>query len=361
MLPEKPPVLPSSIYQAIDWYDFSQTYNPLGTPEPFVAAMHAISKTSTHEGDLDKTFADIKTLLAQRYGVRPENVAVGTTPKSILEAVAKTFEQTSICVPIPSRETYTSTFKNAGHKVIHATNPEGFVTPEPDVAQKLNEAFDAAVLANPTYPTSRLLPRHTLRAYLHSCIWVLVDERGVDLTMDGESAATMVGKYDNLILLESFTDVYSMPGLPISCALANEALANKIQQNLKPPEPFVLIRAFAEMSLTLTRQLEITTEVLEREIPWMQCMLSLIPGITIYPAEANYVMCAYNPAPHMQLGATSTVDLVRKLQQHGFLVRELTRTPGIEPGSRICISVRSHTDNERFINTMRNIVQNSKK
>ena len=44
-------------------------------------------------------------------------------------------------------------------------------------------SFDAAVLANPGYPTSRLLPLPTLLAYLDACTWVVVDERSIELTL----------------------------------------------------------------------------------------------------------------------------------------------------------------------------------
>ena len=88
----------------------------------------------------------------------------------------------------------------------------------------------------------------------------------------------------------------------------------------------------------------------------MQCMLSLVPGISIYPAEGNYVMCSFAPGRSMRLGAVDAPDLVRKLQKRGFPVRTLDRTPGVSPGSHFCVSVRTRSDNERFIAALRQIV-----
>ena len=43
---------------------------------------------------------------------------------------------------------------------------------------RMGLSFDAAMLANPAFPTSRLLARQTLLDYLQACAWVIVDERG---------------------------------------------------------------------------------------------------------------------------------------------------------------------------------------
>ncbi len=61
----------------------------------------------------------------------------------------------------------------------------------------------------------------------------------------------------------------------------------------------------------------------------------------------------------MQLGAADTPDLVRKLHKRGFPVRTLDRTPGVSPGSHFCVSVRTRSDNERFITVLRQIVAGS--
>ncbi|MEG0376605.1 MAG: aminotransferase, partial [Raoultibacter sp.] len=57
---------------------------------------------------------------------------------------------------------------NAGHEVVELTSPHTFVVPDAYTARSIGLRFDAAVLANPTYPTSRLLPRTTLVNYLET-------------------------------------------------------------------------------------------------------------------------------------------------------------------------------------------------
>ena len=66
---------------------------------------------------------------------------------------------------------------------------------------------------------------------------MIVDERGIDLTFGGESTATMIDEHSNLIVIRSLTDTFSLPGMPLSCALAHPAVASRISQiaNARPP------------------------------------------------------------------------------------------------------------------------------
>ena len=101
-----------------------------------------------------------------------------------------------------------------------------------------------------------------------------------------------------------------------------------------------------ELALTETEHLERTREFLDSEIPWLQCMLNLIPGIDIFPAEANYVMCTFDAGPDLALGVANTDELAQRLQLAGFLVRKLEGTPALED-SRYFLRCRAHARGQR--------------
>ena len=102
--------------------------------------------------------------------------------------------------------------------------------------------------------------------------------------------------------------------------------------------------------------IERARDLLEVEIPWMQCMLNLIPGVKIFPAEANFVLCAFSNEAGLDLGVRDVNDLVHRLQLSGFMVRTLTNTPGLPDNRCFCVSVRTHAENEQLIAAMRRVV-----
>ena len=103
---DAPPVLPcGDAAKAIDWFDFSQTLNPLGTPASFANAMHRISRSNVTPTQERAARAQTPSLLARLYGVAAENVAVGASATDVLTAVANAFEPRNVAVPVPSRDT----------------------------------------------------------------------------------------------------------------------------------------------------------------------------------------------------------------------------------------------------------------
>jgi hypothetical protein len=69
-------------------------------------------------------------------------------------------------------------------------------------------------------------------------------------------------------------------------------------------------------------------------------MLSLIPGIKIFPSEANYVLCKFDGGD-MDLGVSTAEELSIRLQLAGLLVPQLSRTTGLEDEeSYFCIAAQ---------------------
>jgi threonine-phosphate decarboxylase len=106
-------------------------------------------------------------------------------------------------------------------------------------------------------------------------------------------------------------------------------------------------------------KLDAVRAFLYSEIPWMQCMLSLVPGVDIFPAEANYVMCSYHNGGDLKHAVSDVNQLSERLQLEGFRIRKLSGTPGLAENGYFCVSVRTRHDNEQLIAALRHIVSPS--
>ena len=96
-----------------------------------------------------------------------------------------------------------------------------------------------------------------------------------------------------------------------------------------------------------------TQELLESEIPWMQCMLSLIPGIKVCPSESNFVMCTLLPSTSRNLGIDCAHELISRMQKRGFTMLDLTGTPGVGDDRSFLVCVRSREDNQAFLDALK--------
>lgn len=357
--PEQALCPPYDVRGEISWIDFSGTENPFGTPVSFVDALCGALSDGCMSYLPDREAHTLRSALACIHGMPVESFLVGTTVSSMIGAVAQAFEPCAVGVSMPCPIEYVLSLSNRGHEIVCISSPASFVTPDADFVAKRDTAIDAALLANPSWPTSRLLSRSTLASYLDACDWVIVDERSIELTLGGESMAPLVSDHRNLVVVQSFSEQYSMPGAHISYCIAHPDTIAEISRFYDNTCVSMLAEVLAEPHLAEHPKLDGVRGFLYSEIPWMQCMLSLVPGIDIFPAEANYVMCSFHNGGDLKLAVRDIDELSARLQLEGFLVRKLAGTPGLTSDDCFCAAVRTRQDNEKLIAALRRIVSPS--
>ena len=355
----KPVSLPYELRTEMTWIDFCHPLNPLGAPKEILSAMH----TALVDGELsyapDPAGHALRDALAQRFGISSDSFLVGTSPSELIRSAAQAFCPCRVGVVAPAPSEYALAVENAGHEHVDLINPVSFATVDAYTARTQAGDFEGVVLANPAYPSSRLLTRSTLVHYLETCNWVVVDESYIELSFGGESMVPLVADYPNLVVVRNPSVTYAMPGVPISYAVANPLTIKEIKRFHDGTGSTMFAEVLAKLIVGQHGYLEDTHDFLDKEIPWMQCMLSLIPGIGIHPAEGNFVLCEFSPAEGMRLGVTCAEELVVRLQLSGFLVRRLDDVPGLDSQNYFCVAVRTRQENQRLLDALRGIVSSA--
>ena len=335
--------------------DHSSISNPLGTPAPLIDAMNQALACGAANFAADREGYSLKSSLSTFHNLPTGSFIIGSSTKDLIRAVAQTYQPCSVGITTPSEVGYSLAIGNAGHTVVDIAGRAGFLAPEPSLSRAQGITFDAALLGNPSYPTSRLLHKSTLISYLETCSWVIVDESSIELTLAGESYTSLTQQYKNLIIIRSISVSMALPGIPMSYLVAHPSTIEQIE-NFYDSSSVSLFAEVISPLLIEHNNLEKAREFLESEIPWLQCMLSLIPGIDIFPAEGNYVMCSYLVPQGMDLGASSVEELEDKMRMHGFLIRKLDDIRGLEKGRYFCVSVRTREENEKLVEALRHII-----
>lgn len=358
-LPEQVLCPPYELRDEISWIDFSGTDNPFGMPQTFTSAIVRAFESGAASYLPDREAHTLRSVLARTFGMPVDSFLVGSTVANMIATAAQIFDPCTVGVSMPCPVEYVLTLSNLGHNVVRISSPSTFVTPHADVVSARGVHLDAVLLSNPSYPTSRLLSKSTLVSYLETCDWVIVDERGIELTLGGETMAPLVEKYKNLVVIQSFSEQYAMQGIHVSYCIAHPDTIAKMRSCFDNTCVSMFAEVLAEPSVVERPKLDIVRAFLDSEIPWMQCMLSLVPGIDIFPAEANYVMCTYHNGGDLKLAVDDVNQLSDLLQLEGFLVRKLAGMPGLKDDSYFCVAVRTREDNEKLVAALRRIVSPS--
>lgn len=356
--PEEP-TLPYDIRAEIDWIDFSCTANPLGTP---TCVKEAIARAIA-EGDLsflpNRDGQHLSRIIGRYFEIPAESIMAGTSVTQLVGAVAQAYRPCNVGIPSPAPTGYFLSVANVGHNPIKLMNPYSLSAIEPQTAFNNGLQFDAAVLANPSFPCARLLTEKLLRRYLDVCNWVIVDEANIGLTLGGESFVTLTQKYKNLFVIRSLSTELGMPGIPMGYVVGNSEAIAHIRQFTDGAENSLFNEVVAREIPHTGEYLEQTAALLDSEIPWMQCMLSLTPGIKVFPSEANFVMCALEERAARDFGISSAADLIVRLQKAGYTLKDLAGVPGVEGKRYFLVAIRSHEENEKLISSLRDIITES--
>ena len=335
------------------WIDFSGIENPFGTPSSMTGALVAALRDGKISDRPDRDALALRRALSSTLLLPDRSFLVGGSVSDMIRAVAQAFEPGTVGITAPCPLEYVLAVANAGHRIERIPAPSNLVTPPLGDLPQQDGRLTAALLANPGFPSSRLLPEAVLLSYLEACDWVVVDERSIELSLSGKSIAPLVESYRNLIVIQSFAEQYALSGAPVSYCIGHPDTVAEIARFYDDSSVSLLPEALAEPSVREYPKLADVRGFLAGEIPWMQTMLSLVPGIEIFPAEANYVMCSLSADRLAGDRVSDLDDLISRLSDARCIVRKLEGVSGVADQRSFCVSVRTRPENERLIEALR--------
>jgi len=163
----------------------------------------------------------------------------------------------------------------------------------------------------PNNPTGNLIPRAEIERLLELPVMLVVDEAYVEFA--GVSAVDMIGHYENLAVLRTFSKWAGLAGLRIGYGLFHEALIEHLWKIKQPYNINVAAQAAALGSLEDLDYLMEKVAQLVAERERIYHYLSAMPEVQVYPSEANFLLCRLLHGDAAQLKAD--------LMQRGILVR----------------------------------------
>lgn len=353
---ESPMTLPYEMRSEVKWVDFSCPTNPLGAPNRVVKTI----RKALFDGEFgyrpDCESYSLRSALSHYHEIPVHAILVGQTPSEMIRVAAQAFQPAAVGVSAPCPFEYHLAITNAGHEVVSFQNKRTFATCEVAALKKNFDSFDAVLLANPSFPTSRLIDKSVLKDYLETFSWVIVDESYIEMSLSGESYIPLTQRYENLIVVRNPSMTFAMPGMPISYLVAHPKTVEQIKRFYDSCGVSMFGELLAQELMGCLPYLEKTSDLLEKEIPWLQCMLSLIPGVKICPSEANFVLCSFEADSDMDLGVETAKELVDRLQVAGFTVPLMDNVIGLESGNYFCVCAHERKENQALINMMRDII-----
>ena len=297
----------------------------------------------------DPDVADLRKVLATRYEVPVEQVFVGVGSDDVLAMAFLTFFNSDKPILFPD---ITYSFYDVWADLYRI----------PYECQALDENFEikkedylkengGIVIANPNAPTGVAAPVSMIEEIIkaNQDVVVIVDEAYVDF--GGESCVPLVEKYDNLLVVQTFSKSRSMAGMRIGFAIGSKKLIGylndaKFSFNSYTMNATSIIAGVASVEDEAYFQ-EITGKVIATR-EWTKQELARL-GFTFTDSKTNFIFAAHKSIPAQEI-----FDVLRENQ---IFVRHWNK-PRI--GNYLRISIGTDDEMKQVIEFLENYINERK-
>lgn len=342
-LPPKPPVSPRSA-NAISLDRGEQPY------PPSQLVIDAIKQSALDANQYpDPNGWELRQAIARYAGCQPENVVLGNGSDELIELVVKTHACAGdeIIVPIPSFFVYGFAAQMLNVRTTNVPRATDYSLDIDAVLGAVRSESKVVFIANPNNPTGTLTPRDDLVTLLQFCeCTVVVDECYFEFSQ--QTVADLVDRFENLVVLRSFSKGFGLAGLRIGYAIANTVTADAMfrSANLFSTNRVAQAAALAALSDEVHTRKQIS-KILEGRA-WLSQQLAE-RGLGVRPSETNFVFASFK-----SLGVTST-EIVNGLKELDVYIADFGNKPGTDEfGVRIAIG--SESENKTLVERLDHVL-----
>jgi len=177
---------------------------------------------------------------------------------------------------------------------------------------------------------------------------VMADECFLEICQN-ESEYTVkpfIEKYENLIILKSFTKLYAIPGVRLGYILAgSEDVIAKVNRTGQAWSVSHIAQCAGVAALSDNVYKERVIETVAEELSYMKKEFFKLPVI-LYDGAANYLF----------FQTPGITDLDRRLESYGIMIRNCSNYVNLGK-DYWRVAVKSHEENEKLIKALRMILK----
>lgn len=294
-----------------------------------------------------------KKILADWLGVKQEQVVLGNGSSELIQRIYldKLGGKGRVVFPWPSYVLYSELEVLSGIPACKVPLGYDLKVDLKVILNYIDKDTKLVILCNPNNPTGTVFKKSELEEFLKHVpeeITVLVDEAYIDYIdeIENYSALELVNKWNNLIVVKTFSKLYGLAALRLGYAVASEKIASWLQSKL----PNWNINRVAEIALDVCinhpEYFNRVRDDIKTERVWVFEQIQKL-GFKTVPSSTNFLY-VYN---------YYTCGLQNLLEESGIMVKSIK---GLDYEA-VRITIGKRADNEEVINGLQRCIELSKK
>jgi histidinol-phosphate aminotransferase len=277
----------------------------------------------------------LRKLLERYSGIDAKHIVAGSASNQLIDLVLRLFiskgDEVINCVP--TFGIYRFSTELCGGTLVEVPRDEKFAVNVSAVKAAISGKTKIIFLASPNNPTGTITPQPDILELIDTGLPVLVDEAYYEFS--GQTVAPLVSRYENLMVLRTFSKWAGLAGLRVGYGLfppkiADYLLRIKIPYNVNVAALVAVEESLKDMDYLMSRVRAIITERGR-----LFGKLKRLEWLKPFPSQANFILCSVKNG--------KAKELRQKLQDKGILVRYFDE-PLLKNFIRISVGKPEHTD-----------------
>lgn len=283
----------------------------------------------------DNGQAALRKLLEGYAGVDARHIVAAGGSNQLIDLILRLFvnkgDEVINCVP--TFGIYRFSTDLCGGTLVEVQRDEDFAVNVDAVKAAVSKKTKLIFLANPNAPTGNITPRKDILEILDIGLPMVVDEAYYEFS--GETVVPLVTRYQNLMVLRTFSKWAGLAGLRVGYGLFPPEIADYLLRIKIPYNVNVAALIAVEESLKDKDYLFDRVKAIIDERARLFNELKKLKWLRPFPSRANFILCS------VLKGKAS--ELHQKLQNKGILVRYFDQ-PLLRNYIRISVGKPEHTD-----------------
>lgn len=341
-----------SAFSQEELLDFSANINPFGMPgEVREAVLREFSHALNYPDPLNRR---LREALSGAEGIPADWILCGNGGADLIYRLVYAGRPKKALVTAPSFLEYQEALLQTGTEISYYRCSTDLAICE-DLLEQLTETLDLLFLCNPNNPTGLLTDRTLLLKIVEKAkengTLVLLDECFLDFCRE-EASYTLkgvLGAYENLIILKSFTKMYAIPGVRLGYVLSsNPGLLEAMRLSGQPWAVSTLAESAGVAAVTQKAERggafeRKTITYIEEERSRMKREMEAL-GLRVWPGEANYLL----------FQAAGESRAYEKLLAEGIVIRRCSNYEGLTE-THYRVAVKKREENDRLLHAMKGV------
>ncbi|KAL2636090.1 hypothetical protein R1flu_007569 [Riccia fluitans] len=265
--------------------------NPYGPPPEVMEALGRMQFPNIYP---DPESRRLRAALAEDSGLGAEHILVGCGADELIDLIMRcTLEQSDVVLDCPPTFIMYS-FDTAvnGSKLVKVPRKKDFSLDMPGVLAAIEKHKPKIIfLTSPNNPDGSLIKEDELLEILNQDLLVVLDEAYIEFA--GEpSRMTWVKKYENLIVLRTFSKRAGLAGIRVGYGAFPLSIIEYLWRAKQPYNVSVAAEVAACAALKNKSYLEDVKNKLVMERDRMYKLLLEVPFLSPYPSHSNFILCS---------------------------------------------------------------------